>query len=510
MLAAFNIFNKNLSAHCDTEEGKELISLWDSAREVEETVPFLGRFNPNKLTGYKDELMVLEPLSDGSIFCSQIGAASDLPFTPEIIGTCVQDFEGALHEQFESVYRDVISSEQPRLVTYSYDEGAATHTFERLVLPVMRPDQSVLLVVFCKRRAQSDALLDTVLNASADPIFSLRLHECLHGTGHDATVLSVNQAAALCFFTNTRATVGRSIKALLPAIETSGLWSGIMAALADQKGGRIDCQFPTNNGLRAFKVTVAPMDGGCALIWNDITEFHDANQKLRNQAAELLQSNEVLERQAAELVGLADEMEQSRLLLNREIRRRENLEKRLKEVADTDPLTGIANRRSFVERASACLEFAHQVGETVTFIMADIDHFKTINDTYGHAAGDAALVQFSEYIATSLRIGDDFVARIGGEEFAFILPSCSISSARQMADRLREGVAQIGVSTDQGVINMTASFGVAALESEDDTVDTILARADAGLYDAKAQGRNRVVVRHMARRASDTENRAVA
>ncbi len=157
--------------------------------------------------------------------------------------------------------------------------------------------------------------------------------------------------------------------------------------------------------------------------------------------------------------------------------------------ATRDALTGVDNRAEFDRRLEEQFAIHHASGEPLSLVICDIDRFKSINDTYGHQAGDDALVGFAELIATGSR-DDDFVARYGGEEFVLICPGCDARSAAKKADEIRKKLA----ATPQASLNntvMTASFGVTQMRSRD-TPAAMLKRADKALYRAKETGRNRV------------------
>jgi len=171
-----------------------------------------------------------------------------------------------------------------------------------------------------------------------------------------------------------------------------------------------------------------------------------------------------------------------------------NLEKRILQLASTDSLTGILNRRAFTERLKAELERAGRENAPLSIIMADIDHFKRVNDEYGHQAGDRVLQEFSRRLMKPAR-PYDFLGRYGGEEFIACLPNTNEEQARSIAERLRRGVEETAVSrSDDANIQITASFGTASYRAEDgkDDVDQIIKRADDALYKAKREGRNRV------------------
>jgi len=155
--------------------------------------------------------------------------------------------------------------------------------------------------------------------------------------------------------------------------------------------------------------------------------------------------------------------------------------------ARTDELTGIANRRALDEEIGAALAAAQRGGRPFAVVMADVDRFKFINDTFGHAVGDATLTAFAQRLAGSVR-SQDRVFRYGGEEFCVLLPDTDAGAAAQVAESIR---AQVGLPYEGTMRALTASFGVAVWRP-DDAMDGLLGRADRALYRAKVAGRNRV------------------
>ncbi|HYG89736.1 MAG TPA: sensor domain-containing diguanylate cyclase [Azospirillum sp.] len=171
--------------------------------------------------------------------------------------------------------------------------------------------------------------------------------------------------------------------------------------------------------------------------------------------------------------------------------RLERLNEELRHIATVDPLTGAWNRRHFLELANRELERARRHHRPLCVLMLDVDHFKRINDTYGHAIGDAALVALVAACRGALR-GSDLLGRLGGEEFAVLLPETDAKNACEVAERLRYAISAIALPLPAGLVGMTASIGVAAADPADASMERPLIRADEALYRAKAEGRNRV------------------
>ena len=161
----------------------------------------------------------------------------------------------------------------------------------------------------------------------------------------------------------------------------------------------------------------------------------------------------------------------------------------MKMLAETDPLTGVINRRRFFEEAEA---FYCRAGDAVAVLMLDIDHFKRINDAHGHGIGDLVLCEFTERCRSSLRKGD-LLARLGGEEFIILLTGADAERARDVSERLRTHISAQPFSCGGVTIPVTVSIGAALRIGKDESVETTIARADRALYAAKHAGRDCVI-----------------
>lgn len=171
----------------------------------------------------------------------------------------------------------------------------------------------------------------------------------------------------------------------------------------------------------------------------------------------------------------------------------QKLQEQLREQAARDPLTGLFNRRYLDEAIARELARAVRYKQPIGIVMCDLDHFKRINDTHGHLAGDEVLRVFAELLKEHAR-GSDIVCRFGGEEFVMFLPDMPPAAAYQRAEQLRTELAAKRITLGAAVIQVTASFGVAAFPENGKTVDSLISAVDTAMYQAKEAGRNRVVV----------------
>ncbi len=257
-------------------------------------------------------------------------------------------------------------------------------------------------------------------------------------------------------------------------------------------------QLHLNDGRRLLSSCVMCADGGRILTYADVSTHlqREVGRALEVGCADMRFQNETLESQAAYLASLAEAtdegaraVEAARLALEHKMAEQRQLEAELRRLANIDGLTGALNRATFMKAAQDVLE----QGRNLTALMLDVDHFKMINDRFGHAAGDHALRQLVAVLQTEIR-EQDLLGRLGGEEFALVLSVRSPDEAAAVAERLRLRVAEKRLVFGSLDFSMTVSVGVAVRESSQRRIDEVIAAADAALYQAKAAGRNRVVM----------------
>lgn len=173
------------------------------------------------------------------------------------------------------------------------------------------------------------------------------------------------------------------------------------------------------------------------------------------------------------------------------IRQREEAHAKLEFQAKTDALTGLPNRRSFLEALGAELERATRYSRPLSVLMIDVDFFKKINDNYGHATGDEVLKALGSFLSGTIRT-TDIAGRIGGEEFCVFLPEADANAAMDAAERLRSGFENVRTESGNQTVAATLSIGVSEISPSDDGAESIMDKADKALYKAKSSGRNRV------------------
>ncbi len=163
-------------------------------------------------------------------------------------------------------------------------------------------------------------------------------------------------------------------------------------------------------------------------------------------------------------------------------------------LSSIDPLTGVLNRREFNKRAQYEIEMAWRYGRPFSLMMIDLDHFKKINDLYGHGGGDTVLKEFCNTCYRTIR-AIDILARVGGEEFAILLPETNARQAYELAERIRIAVSKLSIPVNGAEASVTVSIGIVEWSSaHQKEIEKVLADADSALYQAKSSGRNRSII----------------
>jgi diguanylate cyclase (GGDEF)-like protein len=213
-------------------------------------------------------------------------------------------------------------------------------------------------------------------------------------------------------------------------------------------------------------------------------------RKLNQTRLTLAQLNENLEAQVQERTYQLHNA--NRKLLD-EIGERKLLEDELQRHASTDVLTGISNRRHFLELIQSEIKHANRFDYPLALAMIDLDRFKQLNDRHGHAAGDTALIAFVEVCRHNIR-EIDLLARFGGDEFVLLMPNTDCDQAALVVEHVRKALEQHSLPFFSEAERLTISVGITTLAHAREPIETLLIRADAALYEAKAQGRNRIVI----------------
>jgi len=280
------------------------------------------------------------------------------------------------------------------------------------------------------------------------------------------------------------------------ALESSAAFDRILEAVDGLHGLRLllseavdvvlcDLELPGLDGEKLLRMRTAAR-GECEvpfIFLSSVTDHERRARLLRGGASDSITKPF----HAADLVARV-ELHLKLVRLQRELIQKNRL---LEQLSTTDPLTGLRNRRYLTEMLAMEFLRAQRHRTPLSVVMADIDHFKAVNDRHGHAAGDAVLEGVAGVLKRSMR-GSDHGGRYGGEEFLLVLANAEVDGARIFAERLRQEVEETAFANDAGAIHVTLSLGIASLRAAHETPGDLVAEADEALYRAKQAGRNRV------------------
>ncbi len=291
-----------------------------------------------------------------------------------------------------------------------------------------------------------------LLTTAFDPYAVLRPVRSARGQIEDLLITEVNPAASIWFGRDSEHLVGKRLLEVDPEFGVAGLFDVLREATSGT-GGVATRSFAyrrSQTDTRWLDIRAIGLGGLVGITWRDMTDMHAVHAKLA----------------AAE--------EQVRLLAGS---------------ARIDELTSLFNRREALKQINA---LNHRSGGDVAVLWCDVDGFKLVNDTHGHATGDAVLKHLANTLQTSLRSSDDLAARMGGDEVMVVLRGVrSLEDAREVAEKLRRAAAE-PIPTNEGPVLITLSIGV-TLARPSESADAVIARADNAMYQAKESGGNRVV-----------------
>lgn len=242
------------------------------------------------------------------------------------------------------------------------------------------------------------------------------------------------------------------------------------------EGRTAESYYPHTSDRDAFKKAI--------LAHGEVSDFPGQMVRRDGQVIDISISSRALYDQAGNFAGVEG--------IYRDVTQRKNLERELQRLATTDMLTGMSNRRAFLDCAESMYEQSRRNGEPLTLLMLDLDHFKRINDRFGHLEGDRALTAFARAVTTQLR-ASDCVGRVGGEEFGVLLPQTAPHEGIEVAMRILQGVRALELTDEAGrSYRITASLGLSTCRDGDKSLRDLLERADQALYLAKRRGRDQM------------------
>ncbi|MCZ0734679.1 sensor domain-containing diguanylate cyclase [Phreatobacter sp. AB_2022a] len=447
-----------------------LLAVWTGLHARYGYAPF-DPFDPQELGPDADDLIVMVPIGDADYVYVHQGANVRAAVGLDMTGRRTSDVAGASGSFFREVYNRVLADQRPLFTLHRGTIASDVHLWERLILPCRDSDGSQVIVVFSKPREFRDDLLSAILDASLDGILAVRIIRDAEGRPVDGSLIAANRRAAQFLGRSADDLAdGRLIEAV-PGMVEAGIWQRCVGVAETRTAAEFTVPYTDEFGERWFEMVAAPLGDGFMINFADITQRRMAEEAAELKRLEYAAANEAL---------------------RSEIARRQALEIELSRLAAIDSLTGTLNRRALTEGLQAALAEARRETLPISVVLIDLDHFKAINDTFGHAGGDAVLKQAVRTLTEGLRAQVDLLGRLGGEEFVLVFPGLDIAEAMAAAERARAALGSAQAWHESIAIRCTASFGVACWDGRE-SMDRLLSRADHALYRAKAAGRNMVL-----------------
>lgn len=443
-------------------------------------VPDYSAFHPDRLAAYRDFLAVAERLPDGDFICRHFGAELVRRIGFDITGLPISKGLGPnLSELVKRMLVEALSRRKPLLERHYASQTPEVALWEGLHCPVSNAGQLSTVVIFFKPAELRNELLGAIVDAAPMGVQAYRVLRDSAGRIVDARLTLMNRAASSLVGLSSEK-IGKSIFDIIPTVMSRGIWDRYVRVVETRRTEHYESQADGDPDGPWLRLTVIPWRDGFIVMFNDITEIRSALAMLEDQARDLRFQ-----------VGVE---QASRSALAAQLQSAVQRERALLVVAQSDSLTQIFNRRGFEAAAAKLIAEEPRRRAGVHFALIDIDYFKTVNDRWGHAAGDEVLKTLAERLAQASRETGAIIARIGGEEFAVCMRLPDAGDAGDIMKDLQRRLTAEAFPLGNGLaIELTCSVGFSMLAA-DESMSTCIARADAALYDAKRFGRNRVSV----------------
>lgn len=428
------------------------------------------------MSDFGDDLMIMAPTGDGDYLYQHYGREIVRYVGGNRSGERLSQMSPQVARFTTECYDRALADGQPVYTVHRALKTYRVSLWERLILPTTAANGERFLVVFSRPLQFREELLTTVLETSPCGIVALRAVRDVDGNIERTIIITANRRAAVIAGHDDKQLLDNDARACLPFLADNMVWRRCLYVIELRRNDMFEARFTVNDREIWLQMALAPLGDGLVMTLTDITELMIANLTLQSRAATLALE---IGRERA-----------TRRALSHEIGQREEREQELRRLAETDPLTALLNRRSFTEKANAEIVACATDSDDAALIIVDLDHFKSVNDNHGHAAGDAVIRAFADLLLGLVRPDRDLVGRFGGEEFAVFLPRTGAAAALRIAQRIQDALAvkQLPVS-ETVALQVTASLGVAVRRNEESLAD-FFARADGALYRAKHEGRN--------------------
>ncbi|MBN9451089.1 MAG: GGDEF domain-containing protein [Bosea sp.] len=473
----YEVHTENIASRGHAPEIAQILRRFALHRRDGETASY-EELSAALLPDFGQDLMILEPTADGDYRWLHFGRDIIRYSGANRLGQRLSGMRERVARFSIDSFDQALAEDRPLYTVHRSSDTVRVALWERLVMPTVTRDGRHLIVAFSRPLQFREDLLNAVLESSPSGIVALRAIRDTAGQIEQAVVVTANRRAAELIGRPETDLLDTDGRESLPFLSDPSIWRRCLYAIDLQRADMLEVSFTHDGATNWLKVAVAPLGDGLLLTLTDITDLTVANQTLQMRAATLALE---IGRERA-----------TRRALSEEIGLREEREKELRRLAEEDPLTALLNRRSFTDKANAAIVASEAEGTDIALIIVDLDHFKQVNDTYGHPAGDAVIRAFADLLLGQLRNERNLVGRFGGEEFGILLQGCDLASAIASARQIQDALLTRSMPVSETLaLKVTASLGVATLQPGE-ALASLTARADQALYRAKNEGRNRL------------------
>lgn len=457
------IFTADLEVRVRSNEASFLLRRYRAERDSGSEAT-IAMFDREIMRVYGANLVLLEQAGQGEFTFLYAGAQVPDDAGAALKARTTSDIDAASAELYRLGCAEAERAGDAICINHQSGMNAMTHRWECLFLPMLDGESQRIFAALCVPREPKfefyRALIDALPNGAIAAI-------PIRDENNEITDAAIIAANARAVEMTGRSSLDELLDSTLAhafgeRIDANG-WDRNFSVLRNGKAQVFDYHYHGEQGSRWFQIHSTPIRDGILISLTEISDMKRAFLEVEHQKKMLI-----------------DEMEQRR-----------GLEQELWALAHLDPLTGLPNRRAFRDAAMLKLAEAQTAHRPCAIVTIDIDHFKRVNDLYGHGAGDTVLRRVADIIKAPLRPNTDIGARMGGEEFTVLLPDTDADAAVAFAEKLRRRVEQTVVIVGEHEIRPTISLGV-ALNRKSADLDDLIDRADRALYAAKRNGRNKV------------------
>lgn len=468
------VHTDNIAARAHAPQVEALLQRFASSADGAAGVPYEAFFD-EVMPVFGAELMVLAPTGDGDYAYLHVGSELIRQVGSDRTGDRISTMTPQLARFTGACFDQALADGTPRYTVHRSLKTVRVYLWERLIMPATARDGSRFLIVFGRPLQFREELLTTVLDTSPSGIVALRAIRDDEGNIERTVIITANRRAAAIAGREGEDLLDGDAQASLPFLADAMVWRRCLYAIELRRADMIETSFKSGSQTVWLQIAVAPLGDGLVLTITDVSDLTAANQTLQSRAATLALE---IGRERA-----------TRRALSQEIGQREEREQELRRLAETDPLTALLNRRSFTEKANAAIHDCQESGTDLSLIVVDLDHFKAVNDSYGHPAGDAVIRAFADLLLGVVRTDRDLVGRFGGEEFAVLLPGADLDAAMRIARRIQDLLTARRLPVSETLsLKVSASLGIATRLGAE-TLSAMIERADKALYRAKNDGR---------------------